>query len=122
MNPFTKLLGPFAAIAMTIPTVLIVDRAQSPAPTVTKPRIVRWSHGDAPLRLMPANKGFCYISGMGGNFEGGGEGVRIWIDDGTWWVGGYSCQPSLWVEVTCLEFGGVVPGQRTPSSKQCGDV
>ncbi|MFT4512614.1 MAG: hypothetical protein ACI89X_001695 [Planctomycetota bacterium] len=110
MNSIARMLGPIAAIAMAIPAVMLADRAQHPTPTSAKPRVVRWSHGDAPVRLIPANKGFCYISGMGGHFAGGGEGVRVWIDDGIWWVGGRSCQPSLWIDVTCIEFVGAVPG------------
>jgi len=104
MNPIAKLLGPFAAVAMTIPAVMLAERAE-PQPAFAKPRIVRWSHGDKPIRLLPADKGFCFVSGMGGNFQGGGEGVRVFVDDGAWWVAGYSCQPSLWVEVTVMTTG-----------------
>lgn len=121
MNPIARMLGPFAAIAMAIPAVMLADRAQDPTATLAKPRVVRWSHGDSAIRLLPADKSFCYVSGIGGNFEGGGESVRIWVDDGTWWVGGYSCQPSLWVEVTCIEFVSAVPGQQTTSSRCSGD-
>ena len=67
-------------------------------------RVVRWQHGDAAKQLMRAEAGFCYVSGMGGSFAGGGEGVRVFVDDGIWFVGGHSCQPSLWVEVTCVEW------------------
>ena len=116
MTSIARLLSPFAAIAMAVPAVMIVDRVQEPAAPFAKPRVVRWSHGDSPIPLLPANQGFCYISGMGGNFQGGGEGVRIWIDDGTWWLGGHSCQPSLWVEATCLKLVSTVPGQKTTSS------
>ena len=108
MHLFAKLLGPCVALAVTIPAVLLADRGQTLDQHLAKPRIVRWSHGDSPIRLLPANRGFCYVSGMGGNFEGGGEGVRVWVDDGAWWVGGYSSQPSLWLEVTCLEIVGGV--------------
>jgi len=100
MNPIAKLLGPLAAVAMTIPAVML-DRTE-PQLTFANRRIVRWSHGDQPIRLLPADKGFCFVSGMGGNFQGGGEGVRVSVDDGAWWVAGYSCQPSLWVEVTVM--------------------
>jgi hypothetical protein len=104
MQAITKLEGPFAAIAMTIPTILLVAQSSHVSSITPRPSILRWSHGDPALRLLPADKGFCYVSGMGGDFQGGGESVRVWIDDGTWWVGGYSCQPSLWVEVTCMEW------------------
>lgn len=101
MNPIAKLLGPVAAVAMAIPAVMLVEPAE-PLATCAKPRIVRWSHGDQPIRLLSADKGFCFVSGMGGNFQGSGEGVRVFVDDGAWWVAGYSCQPSLWVEVTVM--------------------
>lgn len=106
MNPISKLCGPLAAVALTIPATLYVDANRDPAPQVTsckQPKVVRWCHGDEPIRLLPADKGFCFVSGMGGNFEGGGEGVRVFVDDGAWWVSGYSCQPSLWVEVTVMK-------------------
>ena len=80
MNPTSKLCGPLAAIALTIPATLYVDGGQDPIPRVAKcakPKVVRWCHGDEPIRLLPADKGFCFVSGMGGDFQGGGEGVRV---------------------------------------------
>ncbi len=96
----------FAAAWLTLQT-LAPERASLAEPGCTNPpivRVVRWQHGDPTLRLLPADRGFCYVSGLGGALEGGGEGVRVFVDDGTWFVGGYSCQPSLWVEVTCVAW------------------
>jgi len=96
MKLLPTVVAPFVTAFLTL-------QALAPEPST---RVVRWRHGDEAIRLLPADRGFCYVSGMGGNFAGGGEGVRVFVDDGDWYVAGHSCQPSLWVEVTCVEWPG----------------
>ena len=117
MNWTRTLMAPLAAIAPLSLLSVLSSGNPDAGPTFVPPRVVRWSHGDPVLRLLPAERGICFVSGIGGNFQGGGEAVRIYVDDGWWWVGGRTCQPSLWVEVTCVEWpdsqlGAASAGQR----------
>lgn len=114
MNAPARTIGTLLALAVAVPA-LFQDTSKPPS-RAPAPRVVRWSHGDTTKRLMPADQGFCYISGIGGNFEGAGEAVRIWVDDGMWWVGGHSCQPSLWIDVTCVSWPGARKPAVSPSS------
>ncbi|HEX5053320.1 MAG TPA: hypothetical protein VFZ65_16205 [Planctomycetota bacterium] len=104
----TAVVGPIAGLLLAV-AGLLSSRATPALPAPPAVTVVRWQHGDAQKRLMPADRGFCYVSGMGGNFQGGGEGVRVFVDDGIWFVDGHSCQPSLWVEVTCIEWPAAPP-------------
>ena len=95
------LRGSLAALMVVVGWQAHVQTAHSSMPA---PRVVRWQHGDPPIRLLPAERGFCYVSGISGNFAGGGEAVRVYVDDGSWYIGGQSCQPGLWVEATCITW------------------
>ncbi len=72
---------------------LAPDRAAAAKPTpAIAPGKVRYTfhevkQGDQPKRLIHKNEGFCYIVGIHGGFNGGGEWVQLSIeDDGYWWV------------------------------------
>lgn len=48
-----------------------------------------WKKGNKPIKMIHQNEGFCFLSSIGGGFNGGGE--RIWIDigsDGFWYLHG----------------------------------
>ena len=70
--------------------------------TTCAPRVVRWQVGQERVRLMRAADGFCYLSAVGGGFAGGGEWVRVAVDDGWWYLSGHCQQPLLWAEATCV--------------------
>jgi hypothetical protein len=68
------------------------------------PRVVRWQVGQERVRLMRAADGFCFLSAVGGGFAGGGEWVRVAVDDGWWYLSGHCLQPELWAEATCVDY------------------
>lgn len=64
----------------------------------------KWKHGDPPLKLVRADEGFCFLSGIGGAYDGHGEGVRVYIKEGDWYLGGTSMQESLWATAMIVRF------------------
>ena len=66
--------------------------AQAPAAFETR----RWQQGDAPIRLIRKEEGFCALTLVTGSFQGGGEMVRVYVgDDGYWYLGGDSQQEGV---------------------------
>jgi len=93
--------------------LLVASGASGLAPTSStnrsprsqpQPRVVRWRVGQERVRLMRAADGFCFLSAVGGGFAGGGEWVRVAIDDGWWYLSGHCLQPELWAEATCVAY------------------
>jgi hypothetical protein len=74
------------------------------APPKEPPTQVNWHYGDPAKKLMRAAEGICFLSGIGGNLEGGGEAISIVIRDGWWVLEGKSAQESLWATATCVRF------------------
>jgi hypothetical protein len=63
-----------------------------------------------PVKMISRAEGFCLLSGIGGAFQGGGESVEVRIgDDGYWYLGGKSGQPSLVAEAISVAFDPVQP-------------
>lgn len=120
--PFPRLLMLPAWLALAAvcgpPLPVTAAAAENGGSTPEIREVVRWRHGDERRRLLRVEDGICFVTGIGGNFEGGGEAVRVYVDDGWWWIGGHSAQPSLWVEVTCLAWRGHPPEPAAgPSAK-----
>ncbi len=63
-----------------------------------------WKAGDPPLKLITAGEGFCFLSGVGGAFQGAGEGVHVSLRDGKWWLEGHSAQPSVWARAISVRL------------------
>lgn len=63
-----------------------------------------WKHGQPPLKLIRADEGFCYLSGIGGAYDGDGEGVSVYLENGDWYIGGKSMQTSLWAKAMVVRF------------------
>ena len=61
-------------------------------------RTFKWGKGDPPIEMIRADEGFCFLSGVGGSFAGGGERVRVCIRDGWWYLEGTCMLRSLWAE------------------------
>ncbi len=77
--------------------------------------VFKWVNGNDRIRMIPADSGFCFLSAVGGSFAGGGESVRVYVDDGWWYLEGKCLQPLVWAEATCLEFDGL-PVNQTQST------
>jgi len=55
-----------------------------------------WSSGQPPVKMIAANEGFCYLSEVGGHFQGFGEYARVVIQkDGYWYLTGGASVPDL---------------------------
>lgn len=55
-----------------------------------------WNAGQGPVKMISKKDGFCFLSGVGGGFRGGGEEVSVYVDkDDHWYLTGRSGQPSL---------------------------
>ena len=76
-------------------------------PQLFRPRVQEysWKLGDPPVRMLHRNQGVCCLSAVSGNFEGGGEGVRVRLaDDGYWYLEGHSQQGELYARAIGLEW------------------
>jgi hypothetical protein len=66
--------------------------------------VFQWRVGKERVRLIRADDGICFLSAVGGSFAGGGEWVRVRVDDGWWYLEGHCQQPLVWAEATCVRF------------------
>jgi hypothetical protein len=79
------------------------DAATAPAALETR----RWQQGDAPIRLIRKEEGFCALTLVTGHFEGAGEMVRVYVaDDGYWYLGGDSQQEGVAAECIVVRYRG----------------
>ena len=64
-----------------------------------------WAQGEAPIKLIRQDEGFCALTSVTGHFEGGGEQVRVYLDaDGYWYLGGKSAQQSVSAQCIIVHF------------------
>jgi hypothetical protein len=63
------------------------------------------------------SEGFCYLTMVSGKFEGAGEEVRIFIEDGAWRLGGKSRQKDLDAGARCVKWD---PERPLPVTKEFG--
>ncbi len=79
-----------------------------PAPAPKKKpadiKVFTWSFPQAPVTMLPVNAGLCALTGMSGNFRGGGE--RVWVtqSNGQWLLGGESQTGSALAQAHCLKY------------------
>jgi hypothetical protein len=85
-----------------------------------------WTKGQEPVRMLKAEEGICFLSGVSGALRGYGEHVRVRLaDDGYWYLEGTSAQPELsakaiavrWKEAATIK-SEVIERSWTPSEGQ----
>jgi hypothetical protein len=54
--------------------------------------------------MMPASEGMCFLTGIGGHFQGTGENVHLEIDNGVWVMTGASQQTNVNSTATCVAW------------------
>lgn len=65
----------------------------------------RWEQGQPPVKLIRSNEGYCALTMVRGHFAGGGEHVRVWVDeDGFWYLGGHSYQHEVSAECVIVRY------------------
>lgn len=82
-------------------------REPSVAKTIHTPsvEIRSWHQGEAPIRLIRKDQGFCALSLVTGGFAGGGEIVKVWIGpDDYWYLGGQSQQEGVGAECIVVRY------------------
>jgi hypothetical protein len=63
-----------------------------------------WTAKAPAVKMIHKSKGFCFLSGIGGAFAGGGERVRLTIgEDGFWYLAGKAAQPSVTVQAISVQ-------------------
>jgi len=77
----------------------------APAPAAFDTR--RWQQGDAAIRLIRKEEGFCALTMVTGSFQGAGEMARVYVgDDGYWYLGGDSQQEGVAAECIVVRYRG----------------
>ncbi len=72
---------------------VLVERAPAPAAAeiAFEYKFYEWKKGDAPVKMLRQEEGFCYLVGITGQMAGGGESVQITLEnDGFWYLKGKS--------------------------------
>jgi hypothetical protein len=85
----------------------MVMRRVQPASAKAAPFETRtWHQGEAPVRLIRKEEGFCALTMVTGSFQGAGEMVRVYVgDDGYWYLGGESHQEGVAAACIVVRFG-----------------
>ena len=85
-----------------------VGQIQSPLLAVTGE--FSWSQGQPPVDMGSSTETFCYLTRIQGDFEGGGESVRIAGRNGRWFLEGSSQQSGIGAGARCTptRFGSRV--------------
>ena len=113
-------------IVAVLGAVLVILAGSTPAPAdppppkpnlkVLKPRAkvltvastgeYMWSQGSHPVAMGPAASQTCFLTGVTGDFEGGGEYVRTYVVADTWYLGGGSMQAGVAAYARCVPISG----------------
>lgn len=65
----------------------------------------RWENNGPPVKMIHQDEGICYLSGIGGAFQGGAEVARVYVhDDGYWYLHGSTGQGLLVVNATAVKM------------------
>ena len=63
-----------------------------------------WEVGQPLVTMLPLSEGFCALTGVSGNFRGGGEQVYVSQSNGYWVLGGSTMQDYLWAQAHCIKY------------------
>ena len=61
-----------------------------------------WDAGVPVTMHIYADPAFCFLTAVGGDFEGGGEYVEVYQAGGWWWLGGGTLQDELFARARCV--------------------
>ena len=81
---------------------IVLWPSRGPRPEITS---FAWRSGDAPVKMIHRDEGFCALAGIGGAFHGGGEQVEIALGtDDFWYLRGRSAQDSTFAEAIAVRL------------------
>ena len=116
------LRGLFLASVMTVilafaePSTGMLLRPAAEGPLAERPRHTsvaadytdeyRWWQGAPSVKMKNSVRWVCFLTRIGGKFEGGGEYVRAFIWKGDWWLGGASQQKGVNAGARCVSITG----------------
>jgi hypothetical protein len=63
-----------------------------------------WVVGQPLVTMLPVSEGLCALTGVAGNFRGGGEQVFVSHAGGNWVLGGSTMQDYLWAQAHCIKY------------------
>ena len=96
---------------------LTMHRVHAPAASPALYETKVWHQGEAPIRLIRKEEGFCALTLVTGSFQGGGEMVKVYVaDDGYWYLGGESQQEGVAAE--CIVVRNCAPAQTPPDTRK----
>jgi hypothetical protein len=71
---------------------------------------VEWRPKAGPLKLLDVKDGFCALTAIRGNLQGGGQQVKLAVKDGAWWLEGKDARGDLVVRALRVSLTGKLPG------------
>lgn len=112
---------PTAATTQVVPKGFTADAALDAGLKVPiDARVYRWTAGQSEPILPPAGGFMCVLTGLSGNFAGGGEHIVLGIEadakDARWTLMGTSGQAQLSAAVTCVPKNRFTPAMLDASS------
>lgn len=72
---------------------------------------VYWTQGSPDIGLGSINDRVCFLTGVRGNLSGSNESVRVYANNGSWWLGGTSSQTGVAAWAACVY---TTPDKYTP--------
>ena len=90
-----------------------IKKSEAVAPLKTPAKLVlfrpdikqfAWVVGQPLVTMLPVSEGLCALTGVSGNFRGGGEQVFVSQSGGYWVLGGSTMQDYLWAQAHCIKY------------------
>jgi hypothetical protein len=84
---------------------MTIHRIEPPRGRAPAFETAAWHQGEAPIRLIRKEEGFCALTLVTGSFQGAGEMVRVYVgDDGYWYLGGESHQEGVAAQCIIVRY------------------
>ena len=106
-RPAAVSLPSFPAVAEETPVRLTTGAPSAPGKPAPGALVEfsSWRQGEPPVKLIRKDEGFCALTKVTGHFEGGDEGVKVYVGgDGYWYLDGYSEQDNVGAECVVVRY------------------
>lgn len=104
-NALTIVVAVVVAVAAAVATSFLLASQRDNTPAFETETYL-WKKGTPPVKMIHSDTGICYLTQVGGGFAGGGEKVRVYVDeeDGFWYLHGSSQQGGTHARATSVIF------------------